>query len=174
LVKDNPLLQDLSTQQKEILRQGIHKLCNDKKLGARASRGHEAGPSKKMKGSEKPRASKKIAKGQLPPSKAMIGTDTDESPHSSLLLPRWYPPFFFVHINHPPSYDHSLLHLPYITLMAHCVSFLVFYIESPRKQYHISSLKGNVVHTCTTFPFMEEEFQPYAAVCTTFIEYKCY
>jgi len=34
LVKDDPLLQDLSTEQEEILRQGIRELRDHKKLGA--------------------------------------------------------------------------------------------------------------------------------------------
>ena len=44
-----------------------------------ASRDHEAGTSKKKKIPVKLRASKKSVKGQLPPSKAVIGTDTDDS-----------------------------------------------------------------------------------------------
>ena len=35
LVKDDPLLQDLSTEQEEILRQGVRELRDHKKLGAR-------------------------------------------------------------------------------------------------------------------------------------------
>lgn len=53
-------------------------LAGPSKKRKAAQRDHGVGPSKQRKAPAKPRAGKKSAKAQLPPSKETIGADTDE------------------------------------------------------------------------------------------------